>query len=135
LYIHCEQLRTQFLSGISKSALQPNDVVCVVPINVPFGEKMSFIPQFPLESFLINTNITQLRFRMTNSNNEDLNFQGVNWSLTMFCEEVDDEARIQAENQPIGNLPNTFFAGGFNPAMAMQQRLNSNARKRERFGM
>jgi hypothetical protein len=135
LYIHCEQLRTQFLSGVSKSALQPNDVVCVVPINVPYGEKMSFIPQFPLESFLINTNITQLRFRMTNSNNEELDFQGINWSLTMFCEEVDDEARINAENQPIGNLPNTFFAGGVNPNMAMQQRLSLNAKKRNRFGV
>lgn len=135
LYIHCEQLRTQFLSGVSKNALQPNDVVCVVPINVPFGEKMSFIPQFPLESFLNNTNITQLRFRMTNSNNEELDFQGINWSLTMFCEEVDDEARINAENQPIGNLPNTFFAGGVNPNMAMQQRLSLNAKKRNRFGI
>lgn len=130
LYIHCEQLRTQFLSGISKTPLQPNDVVCVVPITAAYGEKMSFIPQFPLESFLINTNITQLRFRMTNSNNEDLDFQGINWSLTMFCEEVDDDARIQAENQPIGNIPNSFFAGGVTPHLAMQQRLAIQKRNR-----
>lgn len=128
LYIHCEQLRTQFLSGISKSPLQPNDVVCVVPINVAYGEKMSFIPQFPLESFLLNTNITQLHFRMTNSNNEPLDFHGINWSLTMFCEEVDDEARIQAENTPLGALPSTFYAGGSN-SFAMQQRLKQAKRK------
>jgi hypothetical protein len=128
LYIHCSQLRTQFLSGISKSPLQPNDVVCVVPINVAYGEKMSFIPQFPLESFLLNTNITQLNFRMTNSNNEPLDFHGINWSLTMFCEEVDDDARIQAENTPLGALPSTFYAGGSN-SYAMQQRLKQAKRK------
>lgn len=112
LYIHCPQMRTQFLSGISKAPLAPNDVVCVVPINVEYGVKMSFIPQFPLESYLINTNVTQLQFRMTNSNNQELDFKGINWSMTMYCEEVDDVARLGAEAMPIGNLPQTFFSNG-----------------------
>lgn len=130
LYIHCPQLRTQFLSGLSKSPLQPNDVVCVVPINVGFGDKMSYIPQFPLESFLLNTNITQLQFRMTNSNNEPVNFHGINWGLTMFCEEVDDEAKLKAQNQPIGNLPNDFFhSNGNHEIYPMQQRLAQGKRK------
>jgi hypothetical protein len=132
LYIHCEQLRTQFLSGISKAPLAPNDVVCVVPINVGFGEKMSFIPQFPLETYLVNTNVTQLHFRMTNSNNQELDFKGINWSITMFCEEVDDTARIEAEKGPIGNLPQTFFTNGQfmeGGAGYLQNRLNQAKRK------
>lgn len=131
LYIHCEQLRTQFMSSQGKAPLAPNDVVCVVPINVAYGDKMSFIPNFPLESFLINTNVTQLRFRMTNSNNEELDFKGINWSLTMYCEEVDDDARIAAENGPPGNLPNTFFTNGINQAdYFMQNRVKQAANKR-----
>jgi hypothetical protein len=131
LYIHCEQFRTQFLSGVSKAPLQPNDVVCVVPINVAYAEKMSFVPNFPLESFLQNTNVTQLRFRMTNSNNEELDFHGINWSLTIYCEEVDDEARIQAENKPVGNLPQTFFSNGLNSDyFSMQNRATQAATKR-----
>lgn len=125
LYIHCDQFRTQFLSSISKAPLAPNDVVCVVPINVAFGEKMSFIPNFPLESFLINTNVTQLQFRLTNSSNQEVDFHGINWSIGMFCEEVDDTARIDAERGPIGNLPNTFFVNLQNEQAGqyMQQRL------------
>jgi hypothetical protein len=130
LYIHCEQFRTQFLSSISKAPLAPNDVVCVVPINVAFGEKMSFIPNFPLESYLINTNVTQLHFRMTNSSNVEVNFHGINWSMGLFCEEVEDQARIDAETQPVGNLPNTFFISQQNEQAGqyMEQRLNQKRR-------
>jgi hypothetical protein len=130
LYIHCDQFRTQFMSSISKAPLAPNDVVCVVPINVAFGEKMSYIPNFPLESFLLNTNVTQLHFRMTNSSNQEVDFHGINWSMGMFCEEVDDTSRIDAERGPIGNLPNTFFVNQQNEQAGqyMQQRLQQKRR-------
>jgi hypothetical protein len=136
LYIHCEQMRTQFMSSQGRSPLSPNDVVCVVPVSVAYGEKMSFVPNFPLESYLVNTNITQLRFRMTNSNNEELDFKGINWSLTMYCEEVDDEARIAAENGPPGNLPQTFFTNGIAQTdLFMQARLKQAAKKRSLNGL
>lgn len=110
LYIHCSQLRTQYMSGISKYPLAPSDVIAVIPINVPFGDKMSFVPNFPLESFLINTNVTQLTFRMTNSNNELVNFQGLDWAMTIFCEEVPDSSRIEAENSA-GNMNTPYRLG------------------------
>jgi hypothetical protein len=100
LYIHCDQLRTHYLSGILKYPLAPSDVVAVIPINVPFGDKMLFVPNFPLESFLVNTNITQLTFRMTNSNNVPLDFNGTDWSMTIYCEQMADESRIELENYP-----------------------------------
>lgn len=111
LYIHCSQLRTQYQSAIGRAPMAPNDVVAVVPINVPFGDKMSFVPNFPLDCFLMNTNITQLEFRMTNSNNVPLDFHGINWGLTMFCEEMADESRLQLEDNPDGASPDILNMG------------------------
>jgi hypothetical protein len=123
LYIHCAELRTQFMSGILKQPLSPGDVIAVVPINVPFGDKVSFVPNFPLISYLRNTNIAQLTFRMTNSNNQPLDFNGIDWSMTVFCEEVPDESKVQLEDNP-GNLPTPFFQGSDRMAgMQMQQRV------------
>ena len=111
LYIHCAQLRTQYQSAIGRAPMAPNDVVAVIPINVAFGEKMSFVPNFPLDCFLMNTNITQLEFRMTNSNNVPLDFHGINWGLTMFCEEMQDESRLQLEDNPDGATPDILSMG------------------------
>ncbi len=123
LYIHCPELRTQFMSGILKQPLTAGDVIAVVPINVSFGDKVSFVPNFPLISYLRNTNIAQLTFRMTNSNNQPLDFNGVDWSMTMFCEEVADDSRVQLEDNP-GNMPTPFQLGSDMPAgMQMQQKF------------
>lgn len=110
LYIHCPQLRTQYMSGILKQPLTPSDVVAVVPINVPFGEKVAYIPNFPLTCYLRNTNISQLTFRMTNSNNQPLDFNGIDWSMTVFCEELPDDSKLQTQDNP-GNLPTPFQLG------------------------
>jgi len=99
MYVRCPQMRTQFQSSTSKSKLAPTDVIAVIPLNVPFGSKMSWVPQFQLSSLLLNTNITQLDFTLTNSNGELLDFQGTNWSITFFCSEEEDESRVQYENQ------------------------------------
>ena len=111
LYIHCSQLRTHYQSAIGRAPMAPNDVVAVIPINVAFGEKMSFVPNFPLDCFLTNTNITQLEFRMTNSNNIPLDFHGIDWGLTMFCEEMSDESRLQLEDNPDGATPDILNMG------------------------
>lgn len=124
LYIHCPQLRTQYQSAIGKAPNAPNDVVAVIPINVAFGEKMSYIPNFPLECFLMNTNITQLQFRMTNSNNIPLDFKGIDWGLTMYCEEMVDESRAQLEDNPDGVRPDVTQLGRYlNTTGYMEGRL------------
>lgn len=141
LYIHCPQLRTQYLSAIGKAPNAPNDVVAVVPVTVEFGLKNSFIPNFPLEAYLMNTNITQLQFRITNSNNVLLDFHGVDWSMTMFCEEMIDESRQELENNPDGAQPDAFLfgrqmdAGGYMQARLKRQRdmlMNSPFNNRNR---
>lgn len=135
LYIHCPQLRTQYQSSVGKSPNAPNDVVAVVPVTVEFGQKNSFIPNFPLEAFLMNTNITQLQFVMTNSNNVELDFHGIDWSLTMFLEEMTDESRQELENNPDGAMPDSM---NFNSAAAagayMEGRLKRQRNKNNRFG-
>lgn len=128
LYVHCAQLRTQFMSGILKQPLCPTDVVAVVPINVPFGDKVSFVPNFPLISYLRNTNIAQLTFRLTNSNNQPLDFNGIDWAMTMFCEEMPDDSKIQLEDNP-GNMPTPYQLGSDLPAGAQMQQKFKQARK------
>lgn len=130
MYVRCPQMRTQFQASTSKSKLAPTDVIAVIPLNVPFGAKMSWVPQFQLSSLLLNTNITQLDFTLTNSNGELLDFQGANWSITFFCSEEEDESRVQFENQgtlatPL-QLQNSFTSG----SAYMQERVN---RKRGKF--
>lgn len=113
LYIHCSQLRTQFLSGIQRAPLAPSDVVAVIPVNSPFGEKVSFVPNFPLDSYLANSNVNELEFRMTNSNNQELDFNGIDWSLTLYVEELNDESRIDLE-RGIPSNPISLYSAGFN---------------------
>jgi hypothetical protein len=134
LYIHCPQLRTQYQSGVSKAPLAPNDVVAVIPISVPFGQKMSFIPQFPLQAFLMNTNITQLQFVMTNSNNVPLDFHGIDWALTMYVEELPDESRAQLEDNPDGARPELLQMNRFlNAGAFMEGRLKRQKNSLNRF--
>jgi len=112
LYIHCTQLRTQFLSGVSRGPMAPSDVVAVIPVNAPFGEKVSFVPNFPLDSYLANSNISELEFRMTNSSNMEVDFNGIDWSLTLYVEELNDESRIDLE-RGIPSNPISLYSAGF----------------------
>ena len=121
IYIHCSQFRTQFQSSYSKQAVGPNDVIAVIPVSVPFGTKMQWNPQFPLHAYLLNTNVQQLEFRMTNSNNELLNFNGIDWSMTLFCEEEIDESRLELEN-----------GGTFNNPLQINANLNAGSQMEER---
>jgi hypothetical protein len=131
LYIHCDQLRTQFLSGSQRLPLSPSDVVAVVPVNAPFGEKVSFVPNFPLDSYLINSNINEMTFRMTNSSNVDLDFNGIDWSLTLYIEELNDESRIDLE-RGIPSNPVSVYSSGYNmeSTTPMQKRARQYASRR-----
>ena len=128
LYVHCAQLRTQFMSGILKQPLTPGDVIAVIPINVAFGEKVSFVPNFQLTAYLRSTNIAQLTFRLTNSNNQLVDFNGIDWAMTIFCEEVPDESKVQLEDNP-GNMPTPFQLGSNLPAGAQMEQRFKRARE------
>jgi len=89
IHVHCGELKTEFFSSLTGSALSPSDVICVVPVSEPFGSKQFWNPPTSLEAFLSNTNIVTLNFRLTDSNNRLLNFNGVDWSMVLKCEELD----------------------------------------------
>jgi len=130
LYVHCDQLRTYFHSSQNRQPLGPSDVVAVIPVSVPFGQQMIWNPQFPLECALANTNISQLDFRLTNSNNELLDFNGMDWSMTMYLQESDDSSHYNyvsngTQATPFQMQHNNLDAGSF-----LQER-----RSRKRVGM
>lgn len=83
IYLKCAQLHTLAYASTNKQPLAPSDTIAVIPVDVPYAEKQTFMPQFPVSCALNNTNITQLDFVLTNSKNELLDFNGVDWSAVM----------------------------------------------------
>ena len=128
VYLHCPQFRTHFQSSTYKLPISPGDVIAVIPVSVPFGQKMQWSPQFPLHAFLNNTNIQQLDFRLTNSNNELLNFNGVDWSMTLFCEEEFDTSRVEVETG--GTFSNPLQITSNQTAGAQMQERGSRLKRR-----
>ena len=88
IHVHCPELKTEFFSAMPGSPLSPSDVICVVPVTEPFGSKQTWNPPLALEAFLSNTNIVTLSFRLTDANNRLLNFNGLDWSMVLKCEEM-----------------------------------------------
>jgi hypothetical protein len=105
IHVHCPQLRTQHFSSTAREALAPSDVIAVIPVDATFGSKQTYQPPVTLESFLNNTNIVQLEFRLTNSNDELLNFNGVDWSLVLKCDEVEVATDNQLSTSGFLNTP------------------------------
>jgi len=89
IHIHCAQLRTRYLSSTNFQALAPSDVICVVPVDVPFGSAQSFQPPVTLVAYLTNVNISVLDIQLTNAAGVLLDFNGLDWSMVLKCEEVD----------------------------------------------
>jgi hypothetical protein len=89
IHIHCAQLRTKHLASTNFQPLAPSDVIGVVPVDVPFGSKGTWQPPVPLDSYITNTNIVNLDFRLTDSANRPLDFNGLDWSMVFNCQEVD----------------------------------------------
>lgn len=104
IHIHCSQLRTKHLASTSFQPLAPSDVIGVVPVDVPFGSKGTWQPPVPLESYISNTNIVNLDFRLTDSANRLLDFNGLDWSMVFNCTEVD----VLPPNE-VGGTINTPF--------------------------
>lgn len=127
LYIHCSQFRSQFQASVNQTKVAPNDIIAVIPVDQPFGSKISWVPPVPLMSTLVNTNITQLDFRFTNSNNELLDFQGINWSMSLYCFEEEDESRYQFENLGTTATPFQILQNQISGTSYLEERV---ARKR-----
>ena len=89
IHIHCAQLRTQFYSSINYQPLQPSDVIAVVPIDSAFGGAQTYQPPVTLNAYLHNTNIVTLNIELTNAAGQLLDFNGLDWSMVLKCEEMD----------------------------------------------
>ena len=105
IHVHCPQLRTQHFSSTQRQRLAPSDVIAVVPVDVVFGSKQTYQPPVILDAFLNNTNITNLEFTLTDSNNKELDFNGVDWSMVLKCEEVDVDTTQAMAQQGLFNTP------------------------------
>lgn len=106
IHIHCAQLRTRYLSSTNFQALAPSDVICVVPVDVPFGSAQSFQPPVTLVAYLTNVNISVLDIQLTNAAGVLLDFNGLDWSMVLKCEEVDI---LNEVDQNINGTFNTVF--------------------------
>lgn len=105
IYVHCPQLRTVNFSSTARQRLAPSDVICVIPVDVVFGSKQTYQPPVVLDSFLSNTNVTNLEITLTDSNGKLLDFNGVDWSMVLKCEEMDVDTAIAMAQQGLFNTP------------------------------
>lgn len=108
IHIHIPQLRTQYLSSSNFQPLAPSDVIAVVPVDVPFGSAQSYQPPVTLVAYLTNTNIVNLGIQLTNAAGTLLDFNGMDWSMVLKCEEVDIIS--MAEQNTSGTLNTVFQA-------------------------
>jgi hypothetical protein len=95
IHVHCAQLRTQFYSSTNFRPLQPSDVIAVIPIDTPFGGVQTYQPPLTLNAYLRNTNIVNLGIELTNSAGELLDFNGLDWSMVLKCEELDVMSNVE----------------------------------------
>ena len=105
IHVHCAQLRTQFMSSVNLQPLSPSDVIAVIPVDTVFGTKQSYQPPVTLQSLLMNTNIVALEFQLTDSLGRLLDFNGVDWSMVLKCEEIDVSTPTQLSEQGTINTP------------------------------
>jgi hypothetical protein len=106
IHVHCAQFRTQYMSSINFQALAPSDVIAVVPVDSTFGSAQTYNPPVTLPAYLTNTNIVTLNFQLTNPAGQLLDFNGLDWSMVLKCEEV--EILSDVEQNTSGTL-NTVY--------------------------
>lgn len=106
IHIHCAQLRTQYFSSINFQSLAPSDVICVVPVDAAFGSAQTYQPPVVLVAYLTTTNIVTLDIQLTNAAGVLLDFNGIDWSMVLKCEEV--EILSDVEQNTNGTL-NTVY--------------------------
>lgn len=106
IHIHCAQLRTQYFSSINFQSLAPSDVICVVPVDAAFGSAQTYQPPVVLQAYLTTTNIVTLDIQLTNAAGVLLDFNGLDWSMVLKCEEV--EIMSEVEQNTSGTL-NTVY--------------------------
>jgi hypothetical protein len=70
-----------------------------------FGSTQTYQPPVILDSFLNNTNVTNLEITLTDSNDNELDFNGVDWSMVLKCEEVDVDTANAMAQQGLFNTP------------------------------
>lgn len=106
IHIHCAQLRTQYFSSVNFQSLAPSDVICVVPVDAAFGSAQTYQPPVVLQAYLTTTNIVTLDIQLTNAAGTLLDFNGIDWSIVLKCEEV--EILSDVEQNTNGTL-NTVY--------------------------
>jgi hypothetical protein len=106
IHVHCAQLRTQYFSSVNFQPLAPSDVIAVVPVDSAFGSAQTYQPPVTLVAYLTNVNIVTLNIQLTTAAGELLDFNGLDWSMVLKCEEVEIASTV--EQNTSGTL-NTIF--------------------------
>lgn len=105
IHVHCAQLRTNNLTATNFQPLAPADVIAVIPVEVEFGFKQNYQPPNVIQTFLSNTNIVNLEMQLTDAKGRNLDFHGVDWSITLLVTESDIEPPAALVSQGTANTP------------------------------
>ena len=105
IHVHCAQLRTNNLTATNFQPLAPADVIAVIPVEVEFGFKQNYQPPNVIQTFLSNTNIVNLEMQLTDAKGRNLDFHGVDWSITLLVTESDMEPPATLVSQGTASTP------------------------------
>lgn len=105
IHVHCAQLRTNNLTATNFQPLAPADVIAVIPVEVEFGFKQNYQPPNVIQTFLSNTNIVNLEMQLTDAKGRNLDFHGVDWSITLLVTESDMEPPATLISQGSASTP------------------------------
>lgn len=81
LYIHLDLLTGTNIASIDK--FHDSDLLAVIPFSESFGETAVFIPQVLMWHLVSYRNITNLRVTITDADGTKINFNDVNWFLSL----------------------------------------------------
>lgn len=81
-------------------------MLCVLQVDAAFGSAQTYQPPVTLVAYLTNVNIVTLDIQLTSAAGVLLDFNGLDWSMVLKCEEV--EIMSDVEQNTSGTL-NTVY--------------------------
>jgi hypothetical protein len=102
--------------------LSESNVLAIVPVDVQYGEQISYVVQNLIPAYNSNFSLSTLGIVITNERGIEVDFQGCNWDMSIVITFALNETHtpIQDTARPDNNVANsTFMSSGAPSGMSM----------------
>ena len=114
--------------------LSQSDVLAIVPVDAQYGEQINFVVQNWIPAYNDKLNLNQLNIDIVNERGQFVDFQGVNWDMTLIITFAANSNAVAAtevarpENHPMNSVfqinsgpPGTNLGAGLDPNKKRRQ--------------